>query len=374
MSVGRDGTRADANAAEAKDVTDMPLLKSLAAPLRAYFNPRFESVAARFSLLDGRIDQVDRRLEALASGARNETDAARIAQSDLLARIDVREHNADPRPPRFDALECQSASARQCDEPAFREWAELIQNWGEDPGGRQYNRKLWEWAYIAEAVRAAGLMEPGRRAIGFGVGSEPMPAVFARHGVQVLATDQGWATGQAWAPTNELMRTDLSGLSRPHIVDDNVLAELVGLREVDMNAVPDDLGDFDIAWSSCVIEHLGSPARGLEFVLESCRLLRPGGIAVHTTEFELTHQHETRDYGHCAVYRIDDLRAFLARLPEVGCEATINVTVSMDTFEDRWVSLVQTGHRDVLRDGPHLKLAIGDSVSTSFGLLVRKAA
>jgi SAM-dependent methyltransferase len=366
---------ANDRAAEANG-THMPLLKSLAAPLRAYFNPRFDSVAERFSLLDRRADQVDRQLEALASDVgkllSKAPAAARIAQAELLARIDLREHNADPRPPRFDALECQSVSAGQCDEPAYREWSSLIENWDGEPAGQQYNRKLWEWAYIAEAVRTAGLMEPGRHAVGFGVGNEPMPAIFARHGVRVLATDQGWETGQAWAPTHELMGTDLTGLSRPHIVDDSRLAELVRLREVDMNAVPDDLGQFDITWSSCVIEHLGSPARGLEFVLESCRRLRPGGIAVHTTELELTAQDETRDYGHLAVYRLDDLRAFLARLPEVGCEATVNFTVSMDTFEDRWVSLVHTEHRQALPDGPHLKLAIGDSVSTSFGLLLRK--
>jgi hypothetical protein len=42
------------------------------------------------------------------------------------------------------------------------------------------------------------------------------------------------------------MGADLTGLSRPHVVDDSQFPELVRLREVDMNAVPDDLGEFDI--------------------------------------------------------------------------------------------------------------------------------
>ena len=67
------------------------------------------------------------------------------------------------------------------------------------------HRKAWEFAWIAAVLRKAGLLQPGRRALGFGVGGEPMPAYLAGRGVEVLATDapieriagQGWdSTGQ----------------------------------------------------------------------------------------------------------------------------------------------------------------------------------
>ena len=55
-----------------------------------------------------------------------------------------------------------------------------------------------------------------------------------------------------------------------------------------MNAVPDDLGRFDLVWSSCALEHLGTPQAGLDFIMRTLDLLEPGGLAVHTTELELT--------------------------------------------------------------------------------------
>jgi len=190
-------------------------------------------------------------------------------------------------------------------------------------------------------------------------------------GLDVVATDQGSESGDHWASTGELL-TGLSGLSRSHLIADEELVSHVEVRNVDMNDVPDDLGTFDVIWSSCVIEHLGSPQRGLDFVLESCLLLAPGGIAVHTTELELTRRETTADYGNCAVYRLSDLQEFAKRLAEVNCTSDLNFSVSMDTREDRWISLVATDGQSAPPDIAHLKLAIGESVSTSFGLLIRR--
>lgn len=353
--------------------------KAVAYPLRAYFNPRFEALNTRLLGVEAGIGALAARpVEATPSddsgpASLTPREAAELVQARLLAEVDVTEQNRDARWPSFETLESQAATAAQCDHPAYLAWCQLIEGWEGAPGGRQYNRKLWEWAFIAEAISRAGLLHEGASAVGFGVGTEPMPALLASHGVEVLATDQGLDSGSNWAATGELMG-GIAGLSRPTMLPDAQLAERVRLREVDMNAVPADIGTFDIAWSSCVIEHLGSPQRGMDFVLESCALLRPGGIAVHTTEFELTRKSETMDYGHCAIYRMPDFVALEARLAEVGCEATFNFAVSMDSFADRWISLVHKGLRDDLPDAAHLKLALGDSVSTSYGLLIRKTA
>jgi hypothetical protein len=43
----------------------------------------------------------------------------------------------------------------------------------------------------------------------------------------------------------------------------------------------------------------------------------------------------------------------------------------MDTPEDRWVSTVLLPDNEV-NDLAHLKLIIGDSVSTSYGIIVRR--
>lgn len=255
--------------------------------------------------------------------------AAAAFQAERLARVDLRRHNAGGTRPTFPNLQSQAVTAAQCETPEYLALARQIMGREDDLAGLRYNRKVWEYAYIAQAVDEAGLLTAGSRAVGFDVGSEPLPAFFAAHGVDVVATDR----------------------------------------------IPDGVGTFDVVWSSSVVAHLGSPERGLDFVLESCRLLKPGGVAVHTLELELTNQPETRDYGHCAVHRLEDLAALEVRLAEVGCTATFNFGISMDTFEDRWISLAlhpDHGPRLPDPDGVHLKLVVGESVSTSFGILIRR--
>src|SRR5262249_3893247 len=149
--------------------------------------------------------------------------------------------------------------------------------------------KLWEFCYILRAAEQHGLLKPGRSALGFGVGREPIPAVLAAVGLSVLATDLDQdAEGSAgWAASGQHM-SGLASLSRPDLVSDDVLTQRVRTRFVDMNTIPDDLGRFDLIWSSCALEHLGSPEAGLKFVEGTLNLLEPGGVSVHTTELELT--------------------------------------------------------------------------------------
>jgi hypothetical protein len=354
--------------------------RAVASPVRRFFNPRFESLATRLDSLEAAVNRLaplDPNADASSVPASahepSATDfaLAQVArQAARLAGVDVSEHNREGIPPNFVQLTSQAASSAQCDDPRYLEWFRLLTGVTESELS-PYNRKTWEWAYIAEAVAQAGLMTPGRTALGFGVGNEPLPALFVSRGLEVLATDQGVESGDHWASTGELM-AGLSGLSRSHLLTDEELAAHVELRNVDMNTVPADLGTFDVIWSSCAIEHLGSPERGLDFVLDTCRLLAPGGIAVHTTELELTRRENTADYGNCAVYRLPDLQGLAKRLSEVSCTSSFNFTVPMDTPEDRWISLIAVEGESAPPDIAHLKLAIGDSVSTSFGLLIRR--
>jgi hypothetical protein len=41
------------------------------------------------------------------------------------------------------------------------------------------HRKLWEHAFIVHQLDSAGMLAAGRSGVGFGVGTEPLPAVFA---------------------------------------------------------------------------------------------------------------------------------------------------------------------------------------------------
>jgi hypothetical protein len=70
--------------------------------------------------------------------------------------------------------------------PALRVWSERLRPvWdpaGDDPKPLVMHRKMWEWLFIAEALHEREMLEPGRRGLGFGVGREPLVALFAARG------------------------------------------------------------------------------------------------------------------------------------------------------------------------------------------------
>jgi hypothetical protein len=328
------------------------LAKSLTAPFRAFFNTRFESLA-------GRLDDIDRRLDAVAPSSAH---APALAQLDAQRKIEVSDRNTRYAPAPFSGATSIAVSAAHFDEPDFRRWYDVVRD-----DGIPYHRKPWEYAFVLDRVARLGLLAPGRRAVGFGVGREPISAVLAAHGVDVLATDLALADAGHWTTFDE-HAAEVASLSYPHIVDDATLAERVSFRAFDMNDPLDGLGRFDLVWSCCAIEHLGSPDAGFDYLHRTTELLQPGGVSIHTTEYELTDREDTADYGHCAIYRTADFEALAADLTARGFLIDLNLHVAMDSPLDRYVALPPYP----VTDDAHLKLAIFESVSTSIGLVVRR--
>ena len=98
----------------------------------------------------------------------------------------------------------------------------------------------------------------------------------------------------------------------------------VRYRAVDMNAIPDDLRDFDFTWSSCALEHLGSLDAGAAFVLRQMACLRPGGTAVHTTEYVVSSDTDTVEKGGTVLYRRRDIEALAEQLRAAGHEIELD--------------------------------------------------
>lgn len=134
-----------------------------------------------------------------------------------------------------------------------------------------------------------------------------------------------------------------------------------------MNAISPELhGGFDFTWSSCCFEHLGSIEHGLRFVEESIKLLKPGGIAVHTTEFNLSSNDETVSEGGCVIFRRRDIDRLAQRLTAQGHRICLDYTEGTSPADL---------HVDVppYTANPHLRLLLQGFVSTSIGLIVQKA-
>lgn len=252
----------------------------------------------------------------------------------------------------------------------FVEWADRIRPaWDLDRSGRPVytHRKLWEWLYIVAALEERDMLRPGRRGLGFGVGRDPLVALFASLGCEVTATDLDAAAAAhaGWVGTGQ-HASALAHLDEHGLCDPAAFSERVSFRTVDMNDVPADLTGFDFVWSACALEHLGSIVRGQAFVLDAMRCLRPGGVAVHTTEFNVSTNRTTLAFGPTVLFRRRDLEWLARRLRRAGHAIELDLDPG-DTAADRHVDVAPFSN-------VHLKVLIGPYVATSLALVVEASA
>ncbi len=263
-------------------------------------------------------------------------------------------------PPQLAAPTSQLCTASQFAELSYQYWCQALRI---TPVA---HRKAWEFCYVLAVLKQAGMLRPGARGLGFGVGREALPAVLASFGVAVMATDAPFETvqGQGWDSTNQHAQ-GLEALQHPDILDNATLRERVGFRSVDMNAIPADLCGFDFCWSSCAFEHLGSIDHGLRFVEASLETLVPGGVAVHTTEFNLSSNGATFEAPGLSLFRKRDIEALAARLTAAGHDVWPLNFHPGDQALDEHIDLPPYAM-------PHLKLLVAQYVTTSIGIAVRR--
>lgn len=258
-------------------------------------------------------------------------------------------------------LRSRPCTQEQLETDRYRQWCARI---GETP---RLHRKQWEFCYIAQALYERGMLEPGKRGLGFGVGQEPLPALFASLGCAIVATDQVADNAQAagWTDTAQYA-SGIAELNARGLCDPATFERLVAYRVVDMNRIPSSLSGFDFLWSSCALEHLGSIRKGQAFVLRAMACLRPGGVAVHTTEFNVSSDRETLDRAGTVLFRKRDVRVLAEKLARRGHSIELDFDTGQGLADD-YIDLPP------YRPDPHLKLKIGDYVSTSYGLIIHKA-
>jgi SAM-dependent methyltransferase len=235
-----------------------------------------------------------------------------------------------------------------------------------------YHRKIWEFCYICQALFAEGMLVPDRHGLGFGCGEEPLPSLFAKYGVKVLATDldPSRRESEIWRLTRQHSAA-VEEFRRGDICPDEQLLANIAFRPVDMNALPREFdGQFDFCWSACAFEHLGSLANGFEFVENSLRILKPGGIAVHTTEFTFD-EGETLDNWPTVLYQKRHLVELAERLRSKGYGIDDFDFHPGDGMIDHLVDLPPWSHPLLGAPYAHLKLSVDGFTCTSAGMIIR---
>jgi hypothetical protein len=246
--------------------------------------------------------------------------------------------------------------------PAFRYWLNQIKE------NFAIHRKLWEFGYILQGLYERGMLSENKKGLGFAVGVEALPSLMVSMGCEITATDLDAADSRsvAWNDTNQHTNNILA-LNEKKICDNELFLKKTVFRPVDMNHIPSDLRDFDFTWSSCSFEHCGSIDLGLDFVVKQMDCLKSGGIAIHTTEFNLSSNEDTIEKGDTVIFRRRDIEKLIAKLQALGHTVEpLNLSTGNHAEDDK-VDTFPYSHN------PHLKLIFNTIyTTTSVGLIIRK--
>ena len=245
-----------------------------------------------------------------------------------------------------------------------------------------YHRKIWEICFLLQALHDLELLSPGKKGLGFACGEEPIPSYLASKGIAVTATDLSpeEVAGRGWAETGQ-HSSSIDKLWHSHLIAREQFDRLVTLQFVDMNSIPKSLANYDFCWSICSLEHLGSIAKGLDFIENSLSVLRPGGAAIHTTEFNIDNEGPTVDNWPTVLFQRKHFESIAERLTKQGHDvAPLNFDFGdgpLDNFIDlppyEWKRQVGDAEFPIVRENPaHLKLSIDGFACTCFGLIIRK--
>jgi len=273
-------------------------------------------------------------------------------------------------PNKFDApLSCTSQLCNQdfWKFPFYQYWCEQLKT------KPKMHRKQWEWVYVAQVLFENGFLKQGSKSLCFAAGQEPLPALFANLGCKIMATDLdiNTETAKNWAVSGENSENNINNLNKDGICPSNLFEQNVQFRCVDMNNIPDDLNDFDFNWSCCAFEHLGGIKQGLDFLVNNLKTLRDGGLAVHTSEFNLTSNEETLESKDLCIFREKDYREITEKLQQMGHYVYPLNFEKGGGILDNYIDIPPVDISPFQLDF-HLRLNLSGFVSTSFGIIVKK--
>lgn len=245
------------------------------------------------------------------------------------------------------------------------------------------HRKIWELCYVPQALYENLRIKEGMKGIVFGAGEEPLPALFATLGADITVTDlhPDKVKGMGWAESNQHTNS-LEKVFYENIIDKETFDKKVSLEYVDMNDIPRELdGKYDFCWSVCALEHLGSIQNGLNFIENSLNVLKPGGLAVHTTEYNYTNEIHTIDNWPTVFFQDKHFIELAEKLRKKGFNvADISFDIGnkpLDRYIDippysegeGWITKESWGN---VNQHAHLKLSVDGFPCTSFGMIISK--
>ena len=235
------------------------------------------------------------------------------------------------------------------------------------------HRKDWEWALGIIAMRRFGKLNEKSTAIGVGSGTEPVPFYLANKVKHVYATDlYGQNDGWKRAAPSDFPENPKKYAPFPYKEDALTVLRMDGTKL----EFPSE--SFDIAFSFSSIEHFGGGDRknhsgALRSLKEIERVLKPGGLAVITTEYIINDKEHPEFFNRRTIY--SDLIDKLERLKLVEPLDLRITTKTLDTVIDYSSAVYwdnSSSDDEFKKNHPLVLVRVGNILVTSLLLTLQK--
>jgi SAM-dependent methyltransferase len=195
--------------------------------------------------------------------------------------------------------------------------------------------KQWECAMMLRTLSDHGVLRPGALLAGIGAGTEETTFALAAKGCVVFPTDR-YLESTPWsdvAPAGMMVRpSQFSEYKYP--------AGTVIPVHTDARVLSLPTSFFDGVYSAGSIEHFGSLEAVAASAEEIGRILKPGGVAVISTEFRLDGPLDKPWFSDdCILFTPSLLQEFIIDPSGLAVIGTPQYTTSHDTFDSRVVLL-----------------------------------
>ncbi len=252
--------------------------------------------------------------------------------------------------------------------PWYKHWAKQLKQDEQNLDGYMLlSNKFWQNAVICQVLYERGMLKPGSQGIGFGVGTERLPALFAKLDVSITATDQDYRKEKAKHWSKGELATGLQSLNQFQICDSQKFLKQVEYLSADMNRIPSTFyNKYDFIWSNCALGHLGSIDAGLDFIENSLECLKPGGWAVHTTELNVLSDTDTVEHGTTVIFRLSDIDRLYKKLLAKGYKCSPLQFFLGRSHQDFRISMFPQFGND------YSKIQVGGHIATQVVLIIYK--
>ena len=223
----------------------------------------------------------------------------------------------------------------------------------------QKNRKAWEVGMVLHAFDRLGIITPTAEILGIGVAKEETISLLSPHVKRLFATDI-YCSPNTWSDWHgtDLMIDASRFLNQPYN------RRRVVWQHVDGRSLPYEDNSFDAIFSCSSFEHFGSEADIRQAIGEACRVLKPGGVAVISTEYKVS---GLRDW-FCNVQLFDAVRLQRVWLDGIGWRLADELDLTLD--DTAYIDYERSIHDDAYKliAHPHIKLDNGEFKWTSVNL------